>query len=71
MSKETYEILSNKEVIAVNQGLCTKKKNCNLCTFIHSLELNADPLGVQGKKVKKNGDLEVTFLYVSWQFNLY
>ncbi|KAL7613441.1 hypothetical protein Lser_V15G08338 [Lactuca serriola] len=37
MSKETYEILSNKEVIAVNQ----------------------DPLGVQGKKVKKNGDLEV------------
>ncbi|KAI3721686.1 hypothetical protein L2E82_32703 [Cichorium intybus] len=37
MSKETYEILSNKEVIAVNQ----------------------DRLGVQGKKVKKNGDLEV------------
>ncbi|KAL8241263.1 hypothetical protein R6Q59_014618 [Mikania micrantha] len=37
MSKETYEILSNKEVIAVNQ----------------------DSLGVQGKKVNKNGDLEV------------
>ncbi|XP_024969358.1 alpha-galactosidase-like isoform X2 [Cynara cardunculus var. scolymus] len=37
MSKETHEILSNKEVIAVNQ----------------------DSLGVQGKKVKKNGDLEV------------
>ncbi|XP_071734700.1 alpha-galactosidase-like [Rutidosis leptorrhynchoides] len=37
MSKETYAILSNKEVIAVNQ----------------------DKLGVQGKKVKKNGDLEV------------
>ncbi|XP_076885936.1 alpha-galactosidase-like [Bidens hawaiensis] len=37
MSNETYEILSNREVIAVNQ----------------------DSLGVQGKKVKKNGDLEV------------
>ncbi|CAI9273236.1 unnamed protein product [Lactuca saligna] len=37
MSNETYEILTNKEVIAVNQ----------------------DPLGVQGKKVKKDGDLEV------------
>ncbi|KAJ0853458.1 putative alpha-galactosidase [Helianthus annuus] len=36
MSKETY-ILSNREVIAMNQ----------------------DSLGVQGKKVKKNGDLEV------------
>lgn len=33
----TFDILSNKEVIAVNQ----------------------DPLGVQGKKVKKDGDLEV------------
>ncbi|KAL4576669.1 hypothetical protein LXL04_012767 [Taraxacum kok-saghyz] len=37
MSKETHEILSNKEVIAVNQ----------------------DKLGIQGKKVKKDGDLEV------------
>lgn len=37
MSKETIEILSNVEVIAVNQ----------------------DKLGVQGKKVVKNGDLEV------------
>ncbi|CAN0926625.1 unnamed protein product [Linum grandiflorum] len=37
MSNETYEILSNKEVIAVNQ----------------------DKLGVQGKKVKKDGDLEL------------
>ncbi|KAF5799145.1 putative alpha-galactosidase [Helianthus annuus] len=37
MSKETHDILSNREVIAVNQ----------------------DSLGVQGKKVKKNGDLEV------------
>ncbi|KAJ6372857.1 hypothetical protein OIU76_027230 [Salix suchowensis] len=37
MSNETLEILSNKEVIEVNQ----------------------DKLGVQGKKVKKNGDLEV------------
>ncbi|KAL4186054.1 hypothetical protein AMTRI_Chr09g31860 [Amborella trichopoda] len=36
-SKETLEILSNKEVIAVNQ----------------------DKLGVQGKKVKKEGDQEV------------
>lgn len=37
MDKKTYEILSNSEVIAVNQ----------------------DPLGVQGKKVNKQGDLEV------------
>ncbi|KDP46474.1 hypothetical protein JCGZ_08446 [Jatropha curcas] len=37
MSNETYEILSNKEVIAVNQ----------------------DKLGVQGKKVKVDGNLEV------------
>ncbi|KAJ6758828.1 ALPHA-GALACTOSIDASE 2 [Salix koriyanagi] len=37
MSNETLEILSNKEVIEVNQ----------------------DKLGVQGKKVKNNGDLEV------------
>ncbi|PIA35326.1 hypothetical protein AQUCO_03500016v1 [Aquilegia coerulea] len=37
MSNESYELLSNKEVIAVNQ----------------------DRLGVQGKKVKKDGDLEV------------
>ncbi|CAK9156365.1 unnamed protein product [Ilex paraguariensis] len=37
MDSMTYELLSNKEVIAVNQ----------------------DKLGVQGKKVKKDGDLEV------------
>uniref|UniRef100_A0A6N2MAS4 alpha-galactosidase n=1 Tax=Salix viminalis TaxID=40686 RepID=A0A6N2MAS4_SALVM len=37
MSNETLEILSNKEVIEVNQ----------------------DKLGVQGKKAKNNGDLEV------------
>lgn len=37
MDQTTHEILSNKEVIAVNQ----------------------DKLGVQGKKVKQNGELEV------------
>ncbi|XP_022725468.1 alpha-galactosidase-like [Durio zibethinus] len=37
MGNVTFELLSNKEVIAVNQ----------------------DKLGVQGKKVKKDGDLEV------------
>ncbi|XP_057787728.1 alpha-galactosidase-like isoform X3 [Salvia miltiorrhiza] len=37
MDKATLEILSNKEVIAVNQ----------------------DKLGIQGKKLKKDGDLEV------------
>ncbi|XP_010521831.1 PREDICTED: alpha-galactosidase 1-like isoform X2 [Tarenaya hassleriana] len=37
MTKETMEIVSNKEVIAVNQ----------------------DPLGVQAKKVRMEGDLEV------------
>ncbi|KAI3982784.1 hypothetical protein MKX01_010267 [Papaver californicum] len=39
MNNVTAELLSNKEVIAVNQ----------------------DKLGVQGKKVKKDGDLELTF----------
>ncbi|PIA35327.1 hypothetical protein AQUCO_03500016v1 [Aquilegia coerulea] len=42
MSNESYELLSNKEVIAVNQ----------------------DRLGVQGKKVKKDGDLEVNYLHL-------
>ncbi len=37
MSKETQAILTNKELIAVDQ----------------------DPLGIQGHRVKKNGDLEV------------
>ncbi|CAN6973971.1 unnamed protein product [Brassica oleracea var. botrytis] len=37
MDKVTFELLSNKEVIAVNQ----------------------DKLGIQGKKIKKDGDLEV------------
>nr|CAD1844361.1 unnamed protein product [Ananas comosus var. bracteatus] len=37
MSKETYEILTNAEVIAINQ----------------------DSIGVQARKVKKEGDLEV------------
>lgn len=37
MSDKTLEMLSNREVVAVNQ----------------------DKLGVQGKKVKNNGDLEV------------
>ncbi|PNT16046.1 hypothetical protein POPTR_010G118200v4 [Populus trichocarpa] len=37
MDNDTFELLSNKEVIAVNQ----------------------DKLGLQGKKVKKTGDLEV------------
>ncbi|RID68170.1 hypothetical protein BRARA_C00347 [Brassica rapa] len=37
MDKVTYELLSNKEVIGVNQ----------------------DKLGIQGKKIKKEGDLEV------------
>ncbi|ONK56612.1 uncharacterized protein A4U43_C10F10720 [Asparagus officinalis] len=37
MTKETVEILTNKEVIAVNQ----------------------DPLGVQAKKVRMEGDLEI------------
>ncbi|XP_072959698.1 alpha-galactosidase 1-like [Typha angustifolia] len=37
MTKETYDILTNDEVIAINQ----------------------DPIGIQAKKVKKDGDLEV------------
>ncbi|CAN1846303.1 unnamed protein product [Linum perenne] len=47
MSPDTVKILSNKEVIAVNQ----------------------DKLGVQGKRVKRKGDLEVHLLYetLSWK----
>lgn len=37
MSKETIEILTNKDVIAIDQ----------------------DPLGIQGKRIRKDGDLEV------------
>ncbi|PSR90932.1 Alpha-galactosidase [Actinidia chinensis var. chinensis] len=43
MDNDTFELLSNKEVIEVNQ----------------------DKLGIQGKKVKTNGDLEAT-LTADW-----
>ena len=69
MSKETSEILLNKEVIAVNQGQCNNTQFYNsfpilkirICTHWLSYP-DADSLGVQGKKVKKNGDLEVRVL---------
>ncbi|KAG4925391.1 hypothetical protein JHK87_050931 [Glycine soja] len=44
MTKETMEIVANKEVISVNQ----------------------DPLGVQGKKVRMEGDQEVTLFGQIW-----
>lgn len=66
MSNETYEILSNKEVIAVNQGQCAKRIPTHHFSFKHSdiyslSDIDADTLGVQGVKVNKNGDLEVKY----------
>lgn len=62
MSNDTKEILSNQNVIAVNQG----KANNSSHSFIISLNIkwaddtSSDELGVQGKKVQQDGDQEVT-----------
>jgi hypothetical protein len=73
MDNDTFELLSNKEVIAVNQGrfwlfLYSNPfhlliKRMSFC-FTAILPLT-DKLGLQGKKVKKTGDLEVV-LYDSY-----
>lgn len=71
----TLSLLSNKEVIAVNQGNwpITYKPNESLLINVLHISLlikfdvyliniylkNADKLGVQGKKVKAKGELEV------------
>jgi alpha-galactosidase len=71
MDNDTFELLSNKEVIAVNQGRLFLYSNpfhllikrMSFC-FTAILPLT-DKLGLQGKKVKKTGDLEVV-LYDSY-----
>jgi len=66
---ETLEILGNSEVINVNQGQIYKnlrrifsrsfKDYFELIDIPHIYWIFADPLGVQGKKVSQQGDLEV------------
>lgn len=67
MDNDTLEILSNKEVIDVNQGDClTIYYSPNYLAYCqidnkvkYLLNLSADQLGTQGKKVKADGDSEV------------
>lgn len=77
-TKETMEIIGNKEVIAVNQGiphssLCKQRTfliaSLILSTFFWSFQ-TTDPLGVQAKKVRMEGDLEVTSPKVFLSFQL-
>lgn len=67
MSNETLRILSNKEVIAVNQGtepwdtiIMRASSTCVLLILhLRWRVMGTDCLGCQGRKVKKDGDLEV------------
>lgn len=70
MSRETYAILANKEVIAVNQGESARLRSAPACPVFSltggdALFLcvghasRADPLGVQGKKVRMEGSSEI------------
>lgn len=62
MDNVTLQLLSNVEVIAVNQGTANAFFIYDVSFKMLSLrDLRADELGVQGKKVKKDGDLEVIF----------
>ena len=75
MTKETMEVVANKEVIAVNQGnykyLSTKTimfhPSSNSCInsyqfFDFMLWPAIDPYGFQAKKVRMEGDEEVKFM---------
>ncbi|KAF8672398.1 hypothetical protein HU200_049605 [Digitaria exilis] len=55
MSQETYDILANKEVIAVNQALVLSLLTGSYLTIWG----HAEPLGVQGKKVRMEGSSEI------------
>ncbi|XP_021292049.1 alpha-galactosidase-like isoform X1 [Herrania umbratica] len=61
MDNDTYEILSNEEVIAVNQGKLIKLFETigDGFLWLKTMSLSTDKLGVQGKKVKRDGHLEV------------
>lgn len=62
MSPETKEILSNQNVIAVNQGrVISPKWSCEKLKMVLSFtDSSLDKLGVQGRKVQQDGDLEVS-----------
>ncbi|EOY21457.1 Alpha-galactosidase 2 isoform 3 [Theobroma cacao] len=61
MDNDTYEILSNEDVIAVNQGKLIKlfETISDGFLWLKTMSLSTDKLGVQGKKVKRDGHLEV------------
>ncbi|VAI17064.1 unnamed protein product [Triticum turgidum subsp. durum] len=61
MSAETKEIITNQNVIAVNQGrVISPKWSCeNLKMVLSFADSSLDKLGVQGRKVQQDGDLEV------------
>ncbi|XP_044388361.1 alpha-galactosidase isoform X3 [Triticum aestivum] len=61
MSPETKDILSNQNVIAVNQGRVTSPKwSCEKLKMVLSFtDSSLDKLGVQGRKVQQDGELEV------------
>ena len=72
------EILSNPEVIAINQGQISIKKKSFLATvfflnllllkhlFLSNEQCDADPLGVQGKKVRKyDNEIEVCSIIIA------
>jgi hypothetical protein len=74
MDSITYELITNSEVIAVNQGinvniihdfLKRQNKHWFLVITLKKCIAIADKLGVQGKKVKSDDDLEV----ISYFFN--
>jgi alpha-galactosidase len=70
VTKETMAIVSNKEVIAVNQGDTQFESFCDfqiivivICHWYKISSLTTtDSLGVQAKKVRMEGDAEVIFI---------
>ena len=62
MTPETKDIISNQNVIAVNQGrVISPKWSCeNLKIVLSYADSSLDKLGVQGRKVQQDGELEVS-----------
>ncbi|KAM3274605.1 hypothetical protein ACQJBY_043573 [Aegilops geniculata] len=61
MTPETKDIISNQNVIAVNQGrVISPKWSCENLKMVLSFTVSSlDKLGVQGRKVQQDGELEV------------
>ncbi|KAG8380961.1 hypothetical protein BUALT_Bualt06G0070900 [Buddleja alternifolia] len=55
MTAETYDILTNEEVISVNQVFLNDLLTPPSSSVIFANEISSDPLGVQGKKVDSYG----------------